>query len=164
MSHACAGVQRQGTLWQSAADKKTVDIKPQIASLSKSIWVRCIVWFGGCSSGSGWGFNKGGSYRNAGAGTGAGGRWTLYRNQRHSATGKRTPERKQQGRDEHNCFERAKTQPNPGCLSSPFSSLFRSDGWLFDYSPAVSFGSDTCACATTHRLSIMINRLFAGHK
>ena len=77
--------------------------------------------------GGGGGFNKGGSYRNAGAGAGAGGRWTLHGYQRHSATGKRTPERKRPRRDEHNCSEWEKTQLNPGCWSSlgfpPSSSL-----------------------------------------
>lgn len=69
--------------------------------------------------GEGGGFNnKGGSYRNAGAGAGAGGRWTLHGNQRHSATGKRTPESKRQRRHEHNCSEAEKTQLNRDCWSS----------------------------------------------
>lgn len=74
--------------------------------------------FGGGDSGSGGRFNKDSSYRNTGAGAGAGGRWTLHGNQRHSATGKRTPEMKQQRRDEHNWFEGEKPQLNPGCWSS----------------------------------------------
>lgn len=61
---------------------------------------------------------KGATYRNAGAGAGAGGRRTLYRNQRHSVAGKRTPpESKQRWRDEHNCVEDEKTQSELGCLS-----------------------------------------------
>lgn len=59
------------------------------------------------------------------------------------------------------------------CLRSFFSpsvasaSLFRSDGWLFDYSPAVSFGRHGCACAaalTWLSLSILVNRVFARRK
>lgn len=61
---------------------------------------------------------KGATYRNAGAGAGAGGRRTLYRNQRHSVAGKRTPpESKQRWRDEHNCVEDEETQSELGCLS-----------------------------------------------
>lgn len=80
---------------------------------------------------------KGATYRNAGAGAGAGGRRTLYRNQRHSVAGKRTPpSSKQRWRDEHNCVEEEKTQSELDCLSlrsfffpsAPFASLFRSDG------------------------------------
>lgn len=67
--------------------------------------------FGGDDGGSRGGrFNKGDSYRDAGAGAGAGGRWTLHGNQRHSATGKR--------RDEHNWFKGEKPQLNKGCFAS----------------------------------------------
>lgn len=53
----------------------------------------------------------------------------------------------------------------PGLLVfSGFPSLFLSDRRLFDYSPAVSSVSDTCACATTVSLSIPINRECAGRK
>lgn len=60
-----------------------------------------------------------GSYRNAGTGAGAGGRWTLYRNQRHSATRKRTPERKRQWRDQHSCSRGENPHLNPGYFPSP---------------------------------------------
>lgn len=61
---------------------------------------------------------EGDSHRNAGAGGGAGGRRTLHGNQRHSATGKRTPEMKRRRRDEHNGFEMEKAQPKPRCWSN----------------------------------------------
>lgn len=66
---------------------------------------------------------RGATYRNTGAGAGAGGRRTLYRNQRHSVAGKRTPpESKQRWRDEHNCVEDEKTQSELGYLSPLVSS------------------------------------------
>lgn len=112
--HACARVQRQGTLWPSNyTGQLKRKLNPECLKMKYMFLCRVVpaaaVW-----KGVWWGA----TYRNAGAGAGAGGRRTLYRNQRHSVAGKRTPpESKQRWRDEHSCVEDEKTQSELGCLS-----------------------------------------------
>ena len=119
-------------------------------------------WYRGCASSGFRRLNKRGSYRNAGTGAGAGGRWTLYRNQRHSATRKRTPERKRQCRDQHSCSRGDNPYLNRGYFSSLVFLLSSVPMAQFDYSPAVSSGSDNCACANTSGLSPLVNSVCAG--